>query len=79
MQSVNIHEAKTRFSKLLEEVQKGEEIIIAKAGRPIAKLMSYTPARPKVAPPGSMEGEAWCADDFDEPLATLFECLEDGP
>jgi prevent-host-death family protein len=64
MQSVNIHEAKTRFSKLLEEVQKGEEIIIAKAGRPIAKLTSYTPARPKVAPLGSMEGEAWCADDF---------------
>ncbi|MGH8471509.1 MAG: type II toxin-antitoxin system Phd/YefM family antitoxin, partial [Gammaproteobacteria bacterium] len=58
MQSVNIHEAKTRFSKLLEEVQKGEEIIIAKAGRPIAKLTSYTPARLKVASPGSMEGEA---------------------
>ena len=38
MQFVNIHEAKTRFSKLLEKVQKGEEIIIAKAGRPIAKL-----------------------------------------
>ena len=78
MQFVNIHEARTRFSKLLEKVQKGEVSIIAKAGRPIAKLTSYTPARPKVAPPGSMEGEAWCVDDFDEPLTTLFECLEDG-
>lgn len=78
MHSVNVHEAKTHFSKLLEQVQQGEEIVIAKAGHPIAKLTPYTPAKRTIAPPGSMEGEAWIATDFDEPLDPLFECLEDG-
>jgi prevent-host-death family protein len=78
MQSVNIHEAKTHFSKLLEQVQQGEEIVIAKAGHPIAKLSPYLPEKQKIAPPGGMEGEGfWIADDFNEPVDDLFDCLKE--
>jgi len=77
MQLVNIHEAKTQLSKLLEQVQAGEDVVIAKAGTPIVRLIPYAPPRRKVAPPGSMEGEGWIADDFDEPIDELFDCLKD--
>ena len=76
MQSVNVHEAKTHFSKLLEQVQNGEEIVIAKAGHPIAKLVAYTPAPQPVSGLGVMAGEIWMAEDFDLPLDSQFDCLQ---
>ena len=75
MQMVNVHETKTRLSKLLEQVQAGEEIVIAKAGRPVARLVPYTPPKREIAPPGAMQGEIWMADDFDEPVNDLFKCF----
>ena len=63
--AVNIHEAKTHLSKLLERVRAGEEIIIAKAGKPVARLV---PERSMVARkriPGIDKGKLWIADDFD--------------
>lgn len=77
MQTVSIHEAKTHLSRLLEAVERGEEVIIARAGQPIATLTAYKPPRRKIAPPGSMEGQIWMSDDFDEPLDDLFDCLKD--
>jgi len=77
MQTVNIHEAKTHLSRLLEAVEKGEDIIIARAGQPIATLTAYKPPRNKIAPPGSMKGQIWMADDFDAPLDDLFDVLKD--
>jgi prevent-host-death family protein len=75
---VNVHEAKTHFSRLLEQVARGEEVVIAKAGQPVAKLVAYTPPKRKLAPPGSMAGQGfWIADDFDAPLDHLFDCLKD--
>ena len=68
MQSVNVHEAKTHFSKLLEQVQNGDEIIIAKAGQPIARLVAYKPIAQAVSGMGAMAGEIWMAEDFDLPL-----------
>ena len=64
---VNVHEAKTHFSKLLERVALGEEIVIARAGRPVAKLV---PIAPDVGErhPGSARGDIWMSDDFDAPL-----------
>ena len=60
----NISQAKAQLSALLEEVQKGNEVILSKAGKPIAKLIPYSgPASPRV--PGAMEGEIWIAPDFD--------------
>jgi len=64
---VNIHEAKTHFSKLLMRVQSGEEITIAKAGKPIAKLVSIQPER-KQRRPGSAKGKIWISPDFNDPL-----------
>ena len=77
---VNVHEAKTRLSKLLEQVRSGEDVVIAKAGIPIARLVPYVPPKRKLIPPGAMKGEIWIADDFDEPLNSMFECLDkEGP
>jgi prevent-host-death family protein len=66
--AVNVHEAKTRFSKLLKRVQLGEEIVIAKAGRPVARLAPL--ARPPLArrQPGSAKGRVTVNADFDAPL-----------
>ena len=67
--SVNIHEAKTHFSKLLERVALGEEIIIARAGEPIAKL-SPIPAK-RARTPGGAEGLK-VPESFFEPLPDDF-------
>lgn len=64
---VNVHEAKTRFSKLLSRVAMGEEIIIAKAGKPVARLIPFAQELPKRTP-GSAQGKIWIAPDFDAPL-----------
>ncbi|MFA5241132.1 MAG: type II toxin-antitoxin system Phd/YefM family antitoxin [Sulfuricella sp.] len=77
MQLVNIHEAKTQLSKLLEQVQAGEDVVIAKAGAPIVRLIPYAPPKRRIAPPGAMEGEGRIADDFDAPIDELFNCLKD--
>lgn len=62
---VNVHEAKTQLSRLLERVERGEEILIGRAGKPIAKLVPY---RPEAAPrtPGRWKGKLYIAEDFDE-------------
>lgn len=65
--SVNIHEAKTHLSRLLNRVRAGEEIIIAKAGEPVARLIPISGA-PRPRTPGSAKGAIRVADDFDAPL-----------
>ncbi len=77
MQTVNIHEAKTHLSRLLEAVERGEEIVIARAGQPIATLTVYKPPRRRIAPPGSMEGQGWMADDFNDPIDDDFDVFKD--
>jgi prevent-host-death family protein len=64
---INVHEAKTNFSKLLQRVALGEEVIIAKAGVPVAKLIPVRAAQGK-RPLGFLKGEIWMAEDFDAPL-----------
>jgi prevent-host-death family protein len=64
---INIHEAKTHFSKLLQRVASGEEVTIARAGVPVARLVPAEPTS-KVRPLGFARGEVWVADDFDAPL-----------
>ena len=67
MESVNIHDAKTHFSKLIERVLLGEEIVIAKAGRPVAKLVPIPPEAHDRRP-GSARGTFVVPADFDAPL-----------
>ena len=64
---VNIHEAKTHLSKLLQRVMNGEHIVIAKAGKPVAVLSPVEPA-PEPRIPGNDQGKVIIAADFDAPL-----------
>jgi prevent-host-death family protein len=65
MSVFNVHEAKTHLSRLLDRVAEGEEIIIAKSGRPVAKLVRVA-AEPRQ--PGRLKGRIRIGPDFDEPL-----------
>jgi prevent-host-death family protein len=62
---VNVHEAKTHFSRLLDRANAGEEIIIAKAGRPVARLMPSGQQEAKKRVPGIDKGKIWMSKDFD--------------
>ncbi len=64
---VNIHEAKTHLSRLLQRVAGGEEVTIARAGVPVARLVAVETKTVK-RPLGFARGEVWIADDFDAPL-----------
>ncbi len=69
MQTVNIHAAKTNFSRLVDEAASGAEIIIAKAGKPVAKLVPLEPVEEKPRRKlGALAGLARIPDDFDAPL-----------
>ncbi len=72
MKRVNVHEAKTHFSALLKAVETGEEVEIAKAGRPVARLVPTH--EPRVRPLGFARdvGPFWIADDFDGYLPEEF-------
>jgi prevent-host-death family protein len=75
MRIVNIHEAKTHLSRFVAEVaDRRETIIIAKAGKPMARLVPYTPERPQRIF-GLLEGKIRMAEDFDAPLPA--ELLKD--
>ena len=71
---VNIHDAKTHFSRLLERVALGEEVIIAKAGKPVAKLVPLD-KHPKKRILGSAKGEFTVPNDFNDPLPKEIEDL----
>ena len=67
MTTVNIHQAKTHLSRLLAEVARGEEVIISRAGTPVARLTPYTAAQPRRRL-GRDRGLFEVPDDFDAPL-----------
>lgn len=68
MKSVNVHQAKTHLSRLLERAHAGEEIIIAKSGKPYARLVPLEGRRPERRP-GTLKGSISIGDAFFEPLA----------
>lgn len=72
---INVYEAKTNLSKLLDRVADGEELVLGRAGRPIARLVPYalprTPRRP-----GRLGGTVWVAPDFDETPAGVVADFE---
>jgi len=78
MQTINIHEAKTHLSRLVEQAAAGESFIIAKAGRPMVKISALDPAEALPARRlGFMSGEISVPDDFDriasEEITNLFD------
>jgi prevent-host-death family protein len=74
--SYNVHEAKTHLSRLLDQVAAGDEVLIAKAGVPVARLVAVVlPAEAR--PLGTEAGRVFIADDFDAPLpADLLDSFE---
>lgn len=77
MQLINIHEAKTNLSKLIEKTLNGEDVVIAKAGKPIVKMVVY---KEKVKPrkPGLWKGKVWISDDFNDEDPEINKLFYDG-
>ena len=73
--TVNIHEAKTHLSRLIERVETGEEVVIARAGRPVARLVPFR-ARTDPRVPGQWRGLVHVAADFDQTDDTLLDAFE---
>ena len=76
MPQYNIHQAKTNLSKLLEAVERGQEVVIARAGKPVAVLV-----RPEAAgrrPVGLLRGKAWMADNFSKEDPSIVGMFENG-
>jgi prevent-host-death family protein len=77
-EQVNVYEAKTHLSRLLERVEAGEEIVIARNGRPVARLVpARRPRSPRV--PGAWKGQGWIAEDVNESDEDLMDLVENGP
>jgi prevent-host-death family protein len=67
MKTVNLHAAKTHLSRLVDEAVAGQEIVIAKAGKPMVRLVPVAAKRRRTGF-GSLKGKIWISDDFDAPL-----------
>jgi len=65
-ESVNVYEAKTHLSQLLDRAAAGEEIVIARAGRPVARLVALAEPSPRRRVPGGWQGRVSMAPDFDD-------------
>ncbi len=75
---VNIHQAKTHLSRLLQKVAEGEEVIISRAGVPVARLVATGPTAGE-RPLGFDHGRIWMAEDFDAPMPELEALFYDAP
>ena len=75
---VNMHEAKTRLSELAEKVLKGEQVVIARAGKPILDLIPHIGGGKPARVPGGYENEIKIADDFDETPEEIIALFEGG-
>ena len=74
--TLNLYEAKTQLSSLVEMAAAGEEIIIAKNGRPMAKLVAIKDVIKRK--PGRLKGKVWMSKDFDEPMPDVIAAFEAG-
>lgn len=71
---VNLYEAKTQLSDLVDQAAAGAEIVLAKNGTPMAKLVPYK-ARVQ-RKPGRLKGKIWMSPDFDAPMTDIIEAFE---
>ena len=72
---VNMHEAKTHLSRLVDQVVEGQDVVIARAGRPVARLVPFAVAT-QPRRPGLLAGRIRIADDFDETPSWLIDAFE---
>ncbi|WP_242470271.1 type II toxin-antitoxin system Phd/YefM family antitoxin [Allochromatium vinosum] len=75
---MNLSDAQTRLSTLVDAALKGEEVVIANAGEPLVRLV---PCHPRMTPrqPGRLRGQIRIADDFDDPDEAIVKLFEEGP
>ncbi len=78
MRTVNIHEAKTHLSRLVQEAAQGKPFVIARAGKPLVKVIPYYEGAPATGRLGFMKGEIEVPDDFDEMGAEAIEAMFGG-
>ena len=72
--TLNLYEAKTQLSALVDQAAAGAEIIIAKNGKPMAKLVPIKQRVPRK--PGKYKGKIWMSDDFDAPMPDVIDAFE---
>ena len=72
---INVYEAKTQLSKLLDRVATGEELVLGKAGKPMARLIPYREQR-QPRKPGRLAGKIWMAPDFDDTPEDIIAAFE---
>jgi prevent-host-death family protein len=77
-QTVNIYEAKTQLSKLVDLASSGTDVVIARAGKPVARLTSLNTKEKRKIGFGALEGKGWIAEDFDAPLPDDLLALFEG-
>ena len=71
---VNVHEFKTHYSRYLDQVIDGNEILLGKHGKAVARVVPLNNAnKPRV--PGALKGKIWISDDFDEPMMALWDTI----
>ena len=79
MPTFNIFEAKTQLSKLVEMAENGQDVIIARAGKPVVRVTKLEPVKRPIRY-GGLKDKIWIADDFDAPLSPeVLAEFEDGP
>jgi len=79
VRTFNIFEAKTQLSKLIQIAENGEDVVIARAGKPVVRLTKLEPPKRPIRF-GGLKGKIWIADDFDAPLPPeVLAEFEDGP
>ena len=77
MKQVNIHEAKTRLSQLIADVENGEEVVIARAGKPIVRIVKEAEERKPLRKAGRLKGRIWFAPDYDKADDEILQMFED--
>jgi prevent-host-death family protein len=75
--TLNLYEAKTQLSSLVDQAAAGKEIIIAKNGKPLAKLVAFK-QRP-LRKPGKYKGKIWMSKDFDAPMPDIVDAMYNSP
>lgn len=80
MRTVNIYDAKTQLSKLVDLAASGTDVVIARAGRPVARLTTLKNVKRsrRLVGFGALEGKGWVAGDFDAPLVDEIQALFEG-
>jgi prevent-host-death family protein len=72
---VNVHELKTNYSKYLDKVAKGQEVLLGKHGKAVAKMVPLAYGQ-QPRTPGSLKGKVWISSDFDAPMIGLWDSTQ---